>query len=60
MLVVDGVELVVLDQPQQVGKLQSQNTVGLQQNLQPFDEIVQVRNLRQHVVAEDQISAAAL
>ena len=57
MLVVDRVELVELNQLQQVGKFECQHPFGLQQYLEPFDEVVQIRNLCQHVVAKHQVGA---
>ena len=36
MLVINRIELVMLDQPQQVWKFQRQNAIGLQQDLEAF------------------------
>src|SRR5882762_7608024 len=55
MFVIDGVEFIVFDQAGQVRKLQRENSVGFQQQLEAFDEIIDVRHLRQHIVADNQV-----
>jgi hypothetical protein len=55
MLVIDGVELHALDQAQQVGEFDADDTVRLEGGGQPGDEIVDVRHMRQHVVRHDQV-----
>src|SRR5579885_298253 len=60
VLVVDGVELVVLDEPQQVRELQRQNTGRFQKNPETFHEIVQVRYLRENVIPQNQLGAKLL
>src|SRR6266481_2160119 len=55
MLVVDGIEFIVLNQASQVGKLKRQDSKGFQQQLEAFNEIVDVRDLGQHIVADDQV-----
>ena len=51
VLVIDRIELVVFDQPQKMRKLKRQNCLRFEQNLQALDKIVQIRDLRQHVVS---------
>ena len=60
MLVVDGVELRLLHQLQQVRELQCQCAVRRQHLAQPGHEVVDVRHVGQYVVAQHQIAAAAL
>ena len=51
MLVIDGVELVALDQPHEVRKFHGQRAGGLEQQRQAGDEIVEVGHVGEHVVA---------
>jgi hypothetical protein len=60
VLVVDRVELVVLDEPQQVRHLDRHHAVVGQQDLEAGDEVVEVRHVRHHVVGGDQVGALAL
>src|SRR6267142_648070 len=60
MLVIDGVEFIMFDQARQVRKLQRENSVGFQQQLEAFDEIIDVRYLRQHIVADNQVRRFSL
>ena len=60
MLVVDGVELVLVDQPLEMRELERDHALGLQQTRDAGDEVVEVGNLRQHVVADDEIGLACL
>ena len=53
---VDRIELILLHELKQVGKLHGDQPGRLQQHLEPFDKIIQVRDVSQHVVADDQIS----
>ena len=55
MLVVDGVVLVLLHQPAQVRKLERHDSFRFQHDLNAAHEIVQVRHLRQHVIADDKV-----
>ncbi len=59
MLVIDGVELHLFDQPQQVGELHRQHTVVREHPGEAGDEIVEVGHMRQHVVADQQIGGDA-
>ena len=58
MLVIDGVELVLFDQVLQVREFKRDHPALLQQRLGAADEIVEVRHVRQHVVAENEIGLA--
>src|SRR5205085_7231198 len=40
--------------------LQCQDSVRLQQNLESFDKIVELRYLRQHVIPEDEVGGLSL
>jgi len=60
VLVVDGVELVAFDQALQMRELERHGSRRLKQRADPGDERVQIRNLREHVVAQDEIGLAAL
>src|ERR1700724_350704 len=54
MLVVDGIELVAVNEPLKVRKLQCDHAVGRQQVRHFCGEIVEIRHLRQNVVADNQ------
>ncbi len=60
MLVVDGVELRVLDQAQQMREFQGDGAAGLERGLHALGEIVDVGHVGVHVVAGDQVGLAAL
>jgi len=55
VLVVDRVPLVLVDQPHQVRELHRDHAAGLQQRPHAGDEVVQVGDVREHVVAEQQV-----
>ena len=58
MLVIDGVELRLLDQPEQVREFERDHAAGLERGLQPADEIVDVGNMGEDVVAADEVGRA--
>src|SRR5258705_12468665 len=60
MFMIDGVEFIMFDQAGQVRKLQRENSVGFQQQLEAFDEIIDVRHLRQYIVADNQVRRFSL
>ena len=60
VLVVDGVELVLVDQPHDVGELHRQHAARREDDLHAGDEVVEIRHLREHVVAEEQVGRAAV
>src|SRR5579883_18897 len=55
MLVIDGVELIALDQAHQVRELDRQHAFGLQDGRQPGDEIVELRDLCEDVIGDDEV-----
>src|SRR5579872_4777274 len=59
MFVINRVELIAFNETQQVGKLQRQNAVGLQQNLKAFDEVIQIWDLCKHIVPQHQVRTAS-
>ncbi len=58
MLVIDRVELPLLDEPQQVRKLQRDEPGVLDQRAQAGGEAADIRHMREHVVACDQVRPA--
>ena len=52
---IDGVELVLRHQPQQVGELHGQHAGRGEEDLQPRHEVVQVRHVGEDVVADQQV-----
>jgi hypothetical protein len=60
VLVVDRVELVLVHELEQVGELHRDHAARLEQELHAADEIIDVRHVRQHVVAEQEIRPALL
>src|SRR5271154_818078 len=53
VLVINGVELVLLYQAQEVGEFHGDKAVGLKQEFHAGNEVVDIRNLREHVIAEE-------
>ena len=60
VLVVDGVVLEPVEQAKEVRKLEGRGPVVTQKDLHSRDEVVQIWDLREHVVARDQTGALAL
>ena len=60
MLVVDLIELHVDDRAQHVRELDRRESVRFQDDRDPADEVVQVRDVREHVVRGEQIGAQPL
>src|SRR6202007_2407393 len=60
MLVVNGIELIVVDQPLQVRKFQRDNALWRQEVRESSGEIVQVGYLSENVIADDKICSTAL
>ena len=52
---VDRIELILLHQSKQVGKFHSDEPGRFYEHLEPTDEIIQVRHVGQHVVADNKI-----
>src|SRR6266850_7408420 len=57
MLVIDGVKLIFVHQPEQVGKLHGNDAAGFEKDLHSLDEVIEVRNLGQDVVPQKEIGA---
>ena len=55
VLVIDGVELVLLQQSQDVWELERHHAAGCQKGLHPRDEVVEVGHLSQNVVGDNQV-----
>ena len=60
VLVVDGVELVVPHQLEEVRELHRDDAVGGEQRGHAADEVVEVGHVREHVVAQQQVGSRAL
>src|SRR5690348_1988810 len=60
MLVVDRVELVLVHEAKQVWELDRKHTLRFQEQLHPGNEIAQVGNLGQNIVADEQVRLFAL
>ena len=60
MLVIDRVELVALDETLQVRNLDCDHAVRLEERLHATDEVVQVWDVRHHVVGRHQVRPAPL
>ncbi len=52
---IDRIELILLDEPLQMRKLHRDNAALLQQQLHPLHEVIDVRNMGQHIVTEQQV-----
>ena len=55
MFVIDRVELALLHELYQMWKLERRNSLFLEQDREPLDEVVDVRHMRENVVGCDQI-----
>src|SRR5262249_12377239 len=55
MFVVDRVELILVDEPLKMGDLECDHTVRRKQMRHSCGEVVEIRDLRQHIVADDEI-----
>ena len=60
VLVIDGVELAMVEQVLQVGRLDHGDAAGLHQDGDPLDEAVEVRHVGQHVVRMNDVGALSL
>src|SRR5262245_41058181 len=60
MLVIDSIELVLGNEPLKMRELERDYTVRSQQVRHSRGEIIEIGHLRQHVVADDKVSPAAL
>ena len=59
VLVIDGVELVLVDQRLEMRELERDDALRRQQMRHAGDEVVEVGHLRQHVVADDEVGGLA-
>ena len=57
---VDGIELVLGEQPHQVRELERGHTIRLQQDGESGDEVVDVRHMREHVVGGREVGGESL
>src|ERR1700758_2134400 len=55
MLMVNGVELIALNEPLQMREFEGDDTVRLQKKLHSAHEIVKIRHLGKDIVADDEI-----
>src|SRR5215212_5305476 len=60
MLVVDCIELILFHESKQVGELHRDQPSWFQKHLETFDEIVQIRDMCEHVISDYQISSPSL
>ncbi len=60
MLVIDGVELALLDQVDDVRRLDDGHACGLQQGSDAVDEAVQIGHVGEHIVSQEDIGLLAL
>ena len=60
MLVVDGIELILGDQTQEVRKLQRDGAARLESGFQASGEIVDVRHMGEDIVTDDQVGLATV
>src|SRR6266550_3459541 len=60
MFMVNRVKLSALDQPKQMGKFDSHDSLRLEQQLKTLYKAVQVGNMGQDIVGDDQVSATLL
>jgi len=60
MLMIDRIELILTHQIEQIGKFESGDARRLEQRGDAGNEIVDVRNMRQHVVGDDEVRLPAL
>src|SRR4029077_95588 len=59
VFVIDRIELVLRDQPQEMWKLEGGDARGLEQQGAASDEIIDVRNMRQNIVGRREIGLFA-
>ena len=56
---IDGVELILIHQPQEMRKFHRHDAGRFQQNLEAANKIVEVGHVREHIFCSDQISGFA-
>ena len=57
---INGVELIVLDEPQQMRELESDDTGWLQRNLKAADKVIDVWDVGENVAAEKKVGGFAI
>src|SRR5690348_12999188 len=57
VLVIDRIELIVLHQFHEVRELHRNDPAWLQENLHAPDEVVQIRDMSQHIIPQKEICA---
>src|SRR6267378_4695036 len=60
MLVIDGVELVLTHQLQEMRKLEGRNPIRCQEISEATDEVIDIGHMGDHIVGDDQICAPAV
>src|ERR1700738_3768990 len=60
MLVIDGVELVLVNEPLKMGELERDHTIRSQQMHHSRSEIVEIGDLGEHIVANDEVCPPTL
>src|SRR5262245_28249844 len=60
MLVIDCVELILVDEPLKMGDLECDYTVRRKQMRHSCGEVVEIRDLRQHIVADNEVCPPTL
>src|SRR5262245_10850420 len=60
MLVIDRVELVFVDKPLKMWELERDHTVRGEKMRHPCGEVVEIGDLRQHIVAYDEVGPPTL
>jgi len=60
VLVIDSVKLIFCHQPHQVGELEGDDALGFEQDLHPFDEVIEVGDLGEDIVPQEQVRHATL
>src|SRR5262249_45374674 len=60
MFVVDGIKLIFLNQAFKMRKLERNHATWSQQVRHASREVIEIRDLRQHVIADDEIGAPSL
>src|SRR5271170_5669595 len=60
MLMIDRIELIFLDEPLKMGELECDYTIWCKQMHHSCGEVVKIRNLRQYIVADNEIGPPTL
>src|SRR5690606_1439392 len=60
VFVVDGVKLVPLHQPQQMGEFHRYDSIRFKKYLHPANEVVDIRNVGKYIVADEEVGLSIL